>query len=207
MKEKLFLVSTAFFICTGAGAQVSKDSISRVIAREMCVEFEKKDFSKIKREDLEMEMGMLMLPSITNHQAEIEQAFGVSSIADEGVMEKVGMEIGKNMVLVCPSFAKAFMTMADNDTKKADGAEKELKATVLKVVPGDFTHLLVKGNDGKTEKIWVFDHFTGAELLLDNPAAAAGKKVTVSYTQQEVYNATLKQYLGVKVASGVKLEK
>lgn len=203
MNHKLFLLLSFCFVSYTVTAQSAKDSIAKVIANEMCTEFDKKDFSKIKKDDIEVELGLLMLPSITDHQEAIEKAFGISSITDQGAMEKVGMEIGKNLVLVCPSFAKFFSGMADVKSTAASSTS-ELNGTVVKVVPGDFTHVLIKGNNGKTEKIWIMEYFNGAEELLEKPSA--GKKVTISYKQQEVYNAALKQYVSVKILTGLASE-
>ncbi len=200
MNHKLLAFFSFCLISYTVSAQSAKDSIAKVIANEMCAEFDKKDFSKIKKEDIEMELGMLMLPSITDHQAAIEEAFGISSITENGAMEKVGLEIGKNLVVVCPSFAKFFSGMADAKAYKT--STTELKGTVVKVVPGDFTHVLIKGSNGKTEKIWIMEYFSGSETLLEKPLVT-GKKVTISYKQQEVYNATLNQYLSIKIATSL----
>jgi hypothetical protein len=69
---------------------------------------------------------------------------------------------------------------------------------------GSFACLKVKGTDGREQKIWWFEHFDGSETLTQNPASLNNKKVTVVYVEREVYEPKLKDYVKIKVASGLK---
>jgi hypothetical protein len=57
MKKVLTLI--AIVCCFAAKAQITKDSLLKVMTAEACEELNKKDLSKIDAKNLEAEMGMI----------------------------------------------------------------------------------------------------------------------------------------------------
>jgi len=185
-------------------SQKQKDSLMKVMALEACEELKKKDFSNLKKEDLEVELGMAVVPVFSSHAQAIEDIYGFD-IAESDKMKDFGQELGIKLAVVCPEFIKLF---ANNrsllETKTEIKVTKDimtLSAILIKVVPGEFTYFQVKDKSGKTEKIWWMDYFEGSDILADTKNL--NKNITVKYQEKEVYNAAIKDYIKIKVAFGL----
>lgn len=207
-----FMMVVGMVITAIAGqAQNSRDSLMKLVAKDVCEELASKNLSGKSMDELEMEMGLSFMPVLMKHKDALEKELG-GNVTDQSGMEKLSQEIGLRLVTECPAFLKIMSGMdpsAMNRPTKVPvimGGGASIKGTLLKVVPGELTHLLVKDSKGKTVKIWWMDYFDGSDDMADNPQKMINKKVKVDYTEKEVYNATLKQYIKIKVATGVSFE-
>lgn len=197
----------------GAKAQMSKDSLTKVMAKEVCVELEKKDFSKIKKEQIEEELGLALLPVITKYETEIKEVYKVDEVMESKTMEIVGRDIGMKLVNVCPSFLKIFVNgLADDNKKVTDApvaAVEEVKSVfgmLTAITQTEMATLVVKDRTGKLTKIVWLDQFVGSDLVQANAAKFINKPVTIKFIESEIYNATLKRYTKIKVAYSISLD-
>ncbi len=189
-------------------AQNSRDSLMKLVTKDVCDELSAKNLTGKNMDEVQMEMGLAFMPALMKHKDALEKELG-GNVTDKSSMEKLGQEIGMLLVTECPAFLKIMSGMdpgaMDKPTKVpvTIGGSATIKGTLLKVLPGELTHLLVKDNKGKTVKIWWMDYFDGSDDMADNPQKMINKKVTVDYTEKEVYNVALKQYIKIKVATGI----
>jgi hypothetical protein len=203
---RMVLITGTLLLAITAQAQTGKDSLMKVVTKDVCDELSKKDFTGKSMDDMQMEMGMAFMPVMMRHQEALEKQFG-GSIMNKETIEKVAQEIGMRLMVDCPDF---FKMMSGSGMMQAEGPKistslnESIKGTLVKVVPGEMTHLLVRDAKGKTVKIWWMDYFDGSDEMADNPQRMANKKATITYTEKEVYSAALKQYVKIKVATGIK---
>lgn len=204
----LMLVGMVLAAITGQ-AQNSKDSLMKLVTQDVCNELSTKDLTGKNMDELQMEIGMSFMPVLMKHKDALEKELG-GDVTDKASMEKLAQSIGMRLFTECPAFLKIMSNIDPSTLEKpakmsvvVGGAT--ITGTLLKVVPGELTHLLVKDNSGKTVKIWWMDYFTGSDEMADNPLKMVNKKVTVNYTEKEVYNVALKQYIKIKVATGIRL--
>lgn len=189
-------------------AQNSRDSLMKLVTKDVCDELSAKNLTGKNMDEVQMEMGLAFMPALMKHKDALEKELG-GTVTDKSSMEKWGQEIGMLLVTECPAFLKIMSSMdpgaMDKPTKVpvTIGGSATIKGTLLKVVPGELTHLLVKDSKGKTVKIWWMDYFDGSDDMADNPQKMINKKITVDYTEKEVYNVALKQYIKIKVATGI----
>lgn len=202
------LVGMVLAAITGQ-AQNSKDSLMKLVTQDVCNELSTKDLTGKNMDELQMEIGMSFMPVLMKHKDALEKELG-GDVTDKASMEKLAQSIGMRLFTECPAFLKIMSNIDPSTLEKpakmsvvVGGAT--ITGTLLKVVPGELTHLLVKDNSGKTVKIWWMDYFTGSDEMADNPLKMVNKKVTVNYTEKEVYNVALKQYIKIKVATGIRL--
>jgi hypothetical protein len=204
-----FMMVVGMVVAAIAGqAQNNRDSLMKLVVKDVCEELSTKNLSGKNMDELQMEIGMAFMPALMKHKDALEKELG-GDITDKAGMEKLGQAIGMRLFTECPAFLKI---MGDMDPSALDkptkipvtiGGGASIKGTLLKVVPGELTHLLVKDSKGKTVKIWWMDYFDGSDDMADNPQKMINKKVTVDYTEKEVYNVALKQYIKIKVATGI----
>jgi hypothetical protein len=191
--------------------QMTKDSLLRKMADEVCVELQGLDLKGKSREKIEMELGMAMMPVVFNYEKEIDKTFGIK-LKGEKDGQAIGKLLGVQLVKSCPTFLNFFLEnpevtkeiVNEND----ESMDEELgilskKGTLEKIVKGEFTYLQVKSQDGKTEKFWWLEHFEGADGLLKSPNDFLNKTYVFKYTEKEVYNAVLNDYIKVKILIGI----
>lgn len=206
----LLLAAVSF----GTKAQMSKDSLTKIMAKDVCVELEKKDFSKIKKEQIEEELGLALLPVITKYETEIKEVYKVDEVMESKTMEMVGRDIGMKLVNVCPSFLKIFVNgLADDNKKVADAPVaapveevKSIFGMLKAITQTEMAMFEVKDKTGKITKIVWLDQFVGSDLVQANAAKFINKPVTIKYIEREIYNATLKKYTKIKVAYSISLD-
>ena len=200
MKYLSLLLLSVTMLLT-ASAQ-TKESIYTTIANDLCKEI-KENMAQLKQaDDIQMELGMMMLPYFNKYEAEIKKALPNFDLTDPKEAQNLGMEVGKKLV-GCPEFL-TLITSNKELMKESAGVLKTsmtLNGTLQSVIAGDFTSINVKTASGKVEKIWWMEYFPGENKLLDG--SLMNKVVTVKYTEKEIYNFTLKDYVKVKVLSGI----
>jgi hypothetical protein len=73
----------------------------------------------------------------------------------------------------------------------------------VKIVGGDLTYLQVEDDKGKVEKLWWMEYFDGSNVLAADPQRRLNKPIKVKFVEKEIFNSTLKDYVKVKVITGV----
>jgi hypothetical protein len=195
---------TVFLFCAVAAgkAQVTKDSLLKAMSKEVCEDVMKKDFTGKNADEIQMEIGMSFIPVMGKYEKELKAVYGDVVAGTDGI-EKVGEDLGMRLVLECPAFLKLMASNPGMVNKTEPVVINTINGTLVKVVPGEFTHLLIKDNKGKMMKIWWMESFDGSGELTRNPQSWINKKVTVSYTEKELYSAGTKKYNTVKIAAGI----
>lgn len=206
MRILFLLAASCLFHC--CPAQLTKDSLTAMMARETCSEINKKELSG--KEDITEAMGMALMPVILKYEKELKELYALNSFTDAAAMENIGREVGMKLVFLCPEFARMIasnpgLVSGDAEPKREEAAPafQTLSGTLLKIESGEFTCLHIKTPSGKMEKIWWFEYFKGADKLLENPAELLGKKVQVSYTERERFNNSSREYGRIKIAAGI----
>ena len=136
-----------------------------------------------------------------SHLKEIKEIYGADAFEDN-TMEKIGEDLGILMASDCPAFLK----LVANNMKDEGQKDKELTATFLKITHGDFSYFEVKTSSGKIEKIYWFEFFEGSNEIVENIAKYTNKKVEITYFEKEVYKASLKDYVKIKVVKSISLK-
>jgi hypothetical protein len=203
--KKLFL-SAALFITIAANAQkISKDSLVKLMANEVCIELSKPKDSKSKGKDIATEVGLAMIPVFTNHLTEIQEAYGFTELTKENG-SKVGEDIGGKLANTCPAFLELLTQNPEATANLISGNKNSagtLEGTFLKITKSDLSYIEIKTASGKIEKLYWLEYFEGSTDLISNPSKLNSKKVTVSYLEKEIYKAALNEYVKVKVITGL----
>jgi hypothetical protein len=214
MKKILTLV--AIIYCFAAKAQITKDSLLKVMTTEACEELNKKDLTKIDAKNLEAEMGMLLAPAMMGHLEDIERIYG-GGMTDQDAMKKMGMDLGMRLATKCPKFMELSMQAMSNGTKPSaskikvneapsNNEEASVSGTLLGVNAGDITTISVSESKGKTTKLYWLEYFDNADDLKTNSKKYLNKKVTISYMEKSVYDFVRKNYKTIKVITSIDLQ-
>ena len=175
-----------------------KDStLTQKITNDFCIEFSKKDFSKLK--GFEMEIGLLVVPIIEKYGKEIKKEWDLDPENEEDY-EKISEKIGREAAIGCPKFLGFIRNNIDDINADDDDSNiKSVSGTFQRLEVQLFTALVIKTKAGKEEKLWWFQFFEGSDELVKDPAHLAKKNLTIKYSEMEVYDAKLKEYRTIKV--------
>jgi hypothetical protein len=188
--------------------ETKKDSILTLMAKDVCAELKGKN---ITGANAQMEIGTAMMPIFVKYMDDLKDFYDMDSM-DAGMMQKMGTDVGMKLVAICPDFLKA---VASNPAAFGGGApagakpvtigampvkQQQVTGTLVRITPGDFTFVEVKDAAGKSYKLWWFEFFEGADKLT---VQNLSKKFTFSYTEKELYNPRLKEYVSTRIITGV----
>ena len=121
----------------------------------------------------------------------------VEDLNDE-IGNKIGQKIGMKLITSCPSFVDmmALYSEENEDTDIVTGV-------VTGVQVSDHVYLNIKEPSGKiTKLVWV-QYFPGADAYKSNPAKLNGKKVSVEWKESEIYHIAKKDFISVKLITGL----
>jgi hypothetical protein len=167
----------------------------------------KKELKASSMDELQTELGMAMMPLFVKYEEQLKEVYGISDFTNADDMEKVGREIGMKLASDCPIFLKfitQFQGIKPGNTPKKNSST--ITGNFIKLVSGDISYFQIKDKTGKIEKIWWMEYFEGADALTNNIKLLLNKKVMVTYTEREIYNASIKDYMKVKVATGMEVK-
>ena len=207
--NKLLLLPCVFLFLFGeASAQSNtKDELMKTMATETCQELSKSDLKNKTADELKLALGLPLVVVAGRHQAEL-QKFGIN-MADKQGAETLGRDIGFQLAASCPNFVTAMFGNAGtlSEIVKSNNASKvvtqSISGKLVEIVKGDFTYLQVEDGKGKLEKLYWMEYFEGANILVINPQSRLQKPITVNYVEKEIFNSALKDYLKVKIITGI----
>ena len=202
--KKIIWIALVLFFAKTASAQTAKDSLLNILAGEVCKSLSEKPVGSESSKEMELRMANAFVPLLQEHGDAIAKFYDAESDAEGKGYKQLGIDVGMKMVSVCPDFMTGFIEKSSKDnseTRPSKERKMTISGTLLKVIPGDLTALSVRSNSGKTEKIWWLEYFEGAD---DITSAKINKPITIQYYEKEVYNFTLKEYIKIKIAAGIK---
>lgn len=182
-----------------------QEAIYNLVAQETCDCMEGKDLSNMKPEDIEMQLGMCMLGSFSEHSGDLEEEADLGNTAD---MEALGEKIGVLMFGKCPQTLMAVATSMQPETDPMlddlppmldespewDGGEELTGAIVRMTNNGDVSYLVLKDEAGVEHELMWLRYFEGSEPLLENPEAGIGRKAIIYWVPMEVYSPKTRDY-------------
>ncbi|WP_428330398.1 hypothetical protein [Mucilaginibacter sp.] len=189
-----FLTQLAFAQTTTPGPAEIKitDSICNCISRV--------DMSKIQNKK---EAYAVFTDCFTQHSAlliEVAEERKIS-ISDDAEMNKLGTEIGTNLLKQnCSAALKLGMKMSDD--KSGEATESSTQGVVKRIDLKGFNYIVITENGAEKSFLWL-RQFTGSEEWMNGTAKLIGKKVKITWQEIEVYLPQAKGYYKVKEITAI----
>lgn len=181
-------------------AAFAQKTLGQKMADEFCNELEKQGVPDAWDESSMEKISLAMMPVATKYAEDFEKEYKIE-LKTQKDFEEFGRVVGEEAGKYCPKFKKMMESMMSSKVEEVKSTAS-LEGTFTGLdTSGSFAFFKVKGTDGREQKIWWFEHFTGSEML---GSALNNKKVAVVYVEREVYEPKLKDYVKIKVAAGVK---
>ena len=179
--------------------------LTKKLARETCQEIKQVDFSQKTPDEMKLALGLPLVTVFGRHQDEIRAAG--YNLMDQKSSEKLGNDVGIQLAFECPDFMNTIMknpkALTDLAQRGKDAPTGVISGTLMNVAGGDFSYLQVADDKGKIEKLWWMEYFDGANLLATNSQNRLNKPIRVHFVEKEMFNSTLKDYVKIKVITGI----
>lgn len=177
---------------------LSNDLMDKM-AEETCECVKKLDFSGMPQNQIEMNLGMCILQSISSNKIEVENqlgAFSITSIMTEEFGEKMGLQ----MLSFCSDFF--INNFADEYMNEQYFSELSVELGKIKSIEKkQFNTVNLQMYDGSILKfIWLWD-FEGSEILTKNQFK--NKWINIIYSTIELYDPEIKKYIPYRVIEGM----
>jgi hypothetical protein len=208
--KKIFLSVSIITIAISSNAQkITKDSLIKLMSNDVCIELNKMISDKKQITNLDTELGMAMIPAYSKYINEIKEIYGFDDIS-EGDGEIVGRDIGMQLVKVCPAFIQILRNNSEATSELISGKKNSksnytVEGTLLKIGTNDFSFIEIKTSTGKVEKLLWLEYFEGSNILVNEPLKMINKSVMANYIEKEIFKPALKDYIKVKVITGIQL--
>ncbi|MBS1634465.1 MAG: hypothetical protein JST26_00990 [Bacteroidetes bacterium] len=212
------LIIALCVILTGQGLYAQNARETKLLDKmcsEACAEIEKQDYSKKdKLSDIEVKLGMALLPSFSNNKDEIKSVWGLD-VNNPDDAKKVGEKLGAVMVYKCPKFQKLAFQLAGDDKFREQIMEKDetpatppagtesVAGNIEKIEGTDVNFVFVKNDDGETMRLMWLDKCPGSELLESYLGGKKNIRCRIEYRITSVYQAKTKAYQPVKVITNI----
>ena len=182
----------------------SQDVLDKM-AKESCECATKKnfDFKKTPIETLQMEFGMCILSSYEKNKEEYDKIEKLD-LTDQGSLESLGKKIAYKMVNFCPDILMALGQSKLAESKNEDSETKllETEGTIQEFISEQFVTISLKDNNNRISKFLLLNYFPTASLYTNNEIKAKNK-VKITYSNQELYDPSTKEFRFYKVVKAL----
>lgn len=177
-------------------------------AQEICECVQSKDNDEKSRSQLEVQIGICMMETISTHPKEFEEYTNGKSLSELD-FKNLGTEVGVRMVSYCPLF---FTNFIQNHLEEEIPKEipKEIpteffieKGEITAVKSNQFHTIHFKTEDGSLLKFMWLTDFEGAEILMKEQYK--NKSVSIYYDNFEFYDPKSKSYIKHRVIYGLEI--
>ena len=199
-KMKKILSLLIFLISTISYSQDIYDLLAKETCE--CLSAKKLDLTNLPPNGLQTEFVACFFKSYAAHNSEVDKLEKLD-LTDEEKMSKFGERIAIKMVNHCPDIILALGT-AYNEEQGA-GAQEELltmEGEVVEIKTEQFVTIQVKDKNARIHNFILLNYFETASMFTDNQIAKKNK-ITVSYSEIELFDPKVKEFRYFKVIAGL----
>ncbi len=118
-------------------------------------------------------------------------------------MREVGIELGKELITQkCDGYLKFANASTNNEEKEGKVSSKE-SFTLGKTESQDFLKLVAKDKQGRIQTFYWLSYFEGSDKFVSKLSSYIDKKLSISWTEKEVFAPSLNSYIKIKELTGL----
>jgi hypothetical protein len=193
--KRISIILLFFAAIYNTHAQTKPGPKETIILDSVCNCITKLDMSKINTskqandafEDCFTRQSALLVEVAKEHNVEM---------TDEVAMNKLGVEIGENLMSNNCSAALKLGVKMSNDDKSDDVSTSE--GVIKRIDQKGFNYLIIADEKNQEKSFIWLRQFTGSEKFMANTTDYVGKKVKIGWKEMEVYLPEAKGYYTVK---------
>jgi len=203
--KQIISASLIVLCCLTASAQT--DIKKRIVDSTCACLSQMPDIDKKSKEEIQVAIGQCMMrKSLQDFMALAEERN--IDMTDQDAMQKLGMEIGMDLVKSdCKAMTALMMKMAgDKIESKEKDAPKETasaKGVVQNVEVKDFVYVTLLSGAKSIQLVWS-DYVTNGNEYISDFSKLKNKTVEFYFNTKDVYSAKAKAYITVNMITGIK---
>ena len=176
----------------------SQETTIDKIARETCEYLESEEMKGLDVDRRNEKLGLFILNLYNENEAQLNSEGIIVSFSDgSDSSSKFGEKVGMNMAKFCP---EVLMALAEGFEEDEDVEEQfEISGELIDVVGTEFSTVILKDEEGKTQKFLWLQNFKGSDTLIQSLNNLDHNKVVVYYKNIECYAPQLNDYIIRKV--------
>lgn len=207
MKKTAYLFALLVLISFVSNAQ---NDVFDKIADRTCDCISKKDFKKIKKEEVTTEAGLCILSAYSELESEVPKKSRIN-FKDEKSLEQLGIQVGLKMATKCPDALRIMSGDIDPTASATSGdsnakMENEISGTIKSAKTDTYQTLTIHDSDGRNTSLLWISYFPGSDKLIEIKENLVGKMVSVKFVSQEIYYPATNTYLTQKVITSISLK-
>lgn len=195
--KKIILSFVLTFIYINANAQDILEKVTKEVCS--CTSGKIESLKKSSPDGIKMQLGLCILSSYTEHKTEIVAKYG-EIMEKDGAMEKLGEDIGMKMVTICPDVLMSIAStggFSDDDSAKV-AEPKTIEGEISDIKTDQFVTIQIKDKNGRAYSFLFLNYFETASLFTNNEIKKKDK-ISVTYTETELYDTKEKEFRYFKV--------
>ena len=198
------IIFLTIVLCLLSVSIFSQESALDKVAKETCDYLSSKEIINLETSEKTLKLGLHMMTLYTKYKTELNKegiSFDLSNGGDAG--RAFGEKIGMNMVKFCPDALIALASQQGfvDDEPNVDNS-KTISGKIVSVKGEEFSTLIIKDINGKTQKFLWLSNFKGSDKLIETKKPK-NLKVEVTYINVEIYSPKLKEYVVRKQITGI----
>lgn len=155
-------------------------------------------------ETFNLELGLCMIEASKPYAAELLRDHNIDFDKIDVQGEELGRLIGMKMATVCP---KRLMAAANRMSESEEDADlTSVTGTITKVKEGTFIEFSLDEGDGSTNKYCWITTIDSNFNLVEGYDGLVGKRVKISYKDQDVFDGRIGEYRNFKVIAKLNLQ-
>lgn len=195
----MILKKTFFFVLLFSSLNIfSQETTIDKIAQETCEYLSSAEAKNLDVDKRTEKLGLYILNLYNKYETELNsEGINVNFTDGSDQAAKFGEKIGMNMAKFCPD---ALIALANDFQDEPIEDIFEVKGTLVDVVGNEFSTVILKDEDGKTQKFLWLQNFKGSDTLIHSLENLNKKSdVILKYNNMECYSPQLKDYIIRKV--------
>ncbi|MBQ0908000.1 hypothetical protein KBJ98_04720 [Flavobacterium sp. F-328] len=168
-----------------------------------CITKKKIDFSTISKNELQLQVGLCMIQSYSEHISEFSEGEKIS-LDDEAAMERLGEKVALKMLDSCPEIILE-MGKASTRTDQEQATEKSnlfVEGQITAISKEQFLTIQLKDKNGRSYSFLVLDYFDTASLLTDNELKVKNE-VKIGYSEIELLDVKANEFRYFKIINNI----
>lgn len=187
---------------TSSAIQEFPEELLETLASDACACLKNSKLEGLNRSQIEMQMGICLLQSVSNNKNEIEKKTGITTIQPSD-LKGFGEMVGMKMAFICPEIFMFFIDEGEYGSEEEIWNVSVELGKIKSIEKKQFNIVnLEMADDSILKFIWLWD-FEGSEILMKNQFS--NKWVNVFYSTLELYDPEKKKYIPFRVIEGIEL--
>lgn len=175
---------------------IAQDSMLDIVAKQTCEYLESEEMKSISNANKQEKLGLFIINKYNENVDKFkEEGLEIDFTDGSNSGRQFGEKVGMNMAKFCP---ETLIALAGDIKKDPEETIDNfvIEGNITKIIGDDFSTVVLKDTQGKTQKFIWLQNFSGSDKLMDfKEVSKKTPKVELFYRNIECFSPKLKDYI------------